>query len=41
MEALGDYSAESKLEGIFDKIRPNLDIEGPYLPECCGRAVCP
>ncbi len=32
LEALGDYSAESKLEGIFDKIRPNLDIEGPYLP---------
>ncbi len=32
LEALRDYSAESKLKSIFDKIRPNLDIAGPYLP---------
>ena len=38
LEALRDYSGESKmesilkLESIFDKIRPNLDIAGPYLP---------
>ena len=38
LEALGDYSADSKLEGIFDKIRPNLDIARPYLPNSAVRS---